>query len=467
MNTKRIELLSKEPVTKAILTMSIPVVLGMMIQVLYNLVDTFFIGILGHPNQLAAVNITTPLFMLMMAIAGIVGTGASSYISRCLGEKDYEKANKTLSTGIAICIGLGVLVTIIGSILISSIAKSLGASEETFPFVLDYSIVLFLGSVPIMCNYAIGQLLRSEGAAMGAMKGMLIGTVSNIILDPIFIFGFHMGIQGAAIATVLGNALGLAYYIFYIASGKSFVKFRIKSISLDKQIWKQIFIIGTPATISQILMGVAMVVCNNLAVKYGDVIVAGMGVAAKIMTIGTFVFMGFSAGCQPIVGYNFGAKNFHRMKDVIIKGMLITSGIGIVLTVIFGIFARGLIGVFTPLTDVVLQGTIILRALIWSLPFLGAQMIAATTVQAMGNAGASLFLSITRQGVFYIPLLLTLNNLFEFKGLIYAQPLSDTLTLAVAIPVLIIIIKKSIEQNEMYIVLNDESQPNIINTDTL
>ena len=128
MNTKRIELLSKEPVTKAILTMSIPVVIGMMIQVLYNLVDTFFIGILGDPNQLAAVNITTPIFMLMMAIAGIVGTGASSYISRCLGKKDYEKANKTLSTGIAICIGLGIIVMIVGSIYITSIAKSLGAS---------------------------------------------------------------------------------------------------------------------------------------------------------------------------------------------------------------------------------------------------------------------------------------------------------------------------------------------------
>lgn len=422
--------------------MSIPVVMGMMIQVLYNLVDTFFIGILGDPNQLAAVNITTPLFMLMMAIAGIVGTGASSYISRCLGEKVYEKANKTLSTGIAICIGLGVLVTIIGSISISSISKSLGASEETFPFVLDYSIVLFLGAIPIMCNYAIGQLLRSEGAAMSAMMGMLIGTATNIILDPIFIFGFGMGIRGAAIATVLGNALGLAYYILYIASGKSFVKFKLKSISLDKEIWKQIFIIGIPATISQMLMGVAMVLCNNLAVQYGDVIVAGMGVAAKIMTIGTFVFMGFSAGCQPIVGYNYGAKNFHRMKEVIIKGMLMTSGIGIVLTAIFGIFARGLIGVFTPLTDVVSQGTIILRALIWSLPFLGSQMIAATTIQAMGKAGASLFLSITRQGVFYIPLLLTLNNLFEFKGLIYAQPISDTLTLALAITVLTIIIKK-------------------------
>ena len=143
MEQKRIEILSKTPVTKAILTMSIPVVMGMMIQVLYNLVDTFFIGKLGDPNQLAAANITTPIFMLMMAIASIIGTGASSYISRCLGEKDYEKANKILSTGIAICIGLGVIITIVGSVFISPIVQSLGASESTFPFAFDYSIVLF------------------------------------------------------------------------------------------------------------------------------------------------------------------------------------------------------------------------------------------------------------------------------------------------------------------------------------
>ena len=214
-------------------------------------------------------------------------------------------------------------------------------------------------------------------------------------------------------------------------------------------------------------MGAAMVLCNNLAVQYGDVVVAGMGVAAKIMTIGTFVFMGFAAGCQPIVGYNYGAKNFPRMKEVIIKGMLMTSGIGIVLTILFGIFARNLISIFTPLNDVVLQGTTILSALIWSLPFLGAQMIANTTVQSMGKAGASLFLSITRQGVFYIPLLLTLNHLFEFKGLIYAQPVSDIMPLTLSITVLTIIIKNSITQMNRDTVLNMENQSSILSTDTI
>lgn len=446
MNEKRIETLSKAPVTKAILTMSVPVVMGMMIQVLYNLVDTFFVGKLGNPNQLAAANITTPIFMILMAIAGIVGTGASSFISRCLGEKDYEKANKVLSTGIIICAGIGILVTILGSLFVAPIVRVLGASDSTFSFALNYTVVLFLGAAFIMCNFALGQLIRSEGSAMGSMVGMLIGTVANIILDPIFIFGFKMGITGAAIATVLGNAMGLSYYIFYILKGKSIVKFKLKSVSFEKDILKQIFFIGIPASLSQLLMSMAMILCNNLAVQYGDNIVAGMGVAAKIMTIGTFIFMGFAAGCQPLVGYNFGAKDYHRVKEIIKKGMIMTSGIGAVLTVLFGIFAGGLLSVFTPLPEVIQQGTIILRALMWSLPLVGAQMLATTTVQAMGKGVASLILSVARQGLFYIPILLTLNKVFAFHGLIYAQPIADVFTLTLSLIVLSVILKKSMKE---------------------
>lgn len=446
MNEKRIETLSKAPVTKAILTMSVPVVMGMMIQVLYNLVDTFFVGKLGNPNQLAAANITTPIFMILMAIAGIVGTGASSFISRCLGEKDNEKANKVLSTGIIICAGIGILVTILGSLFVAPIVRVLGASDSTFPFALNYTVVLFLGAAFIMCNFALGQLIRSEGSAMGSMVGMLIGTVANIILDPIFIFGFKMGITGAAIATVLGNAMGLSYYIFYILKGKSIVKFKLKSVSFEKDILKQIFFIGIPASLSQLLMSMAMILCNNLAVQYGDNIVAGMGVAAKIMTIGTFIFMGFAAGCQPLVGYNFGAKDYHRVKEIIKKGMIMTSGIGAVLTVLFGIFAGGLLSVFTPLPEVIQQGTIILRALMWSLPLVGAQMLATTTVQAMGKGVASLILSVARQGLFYIPILFTLNKVFAFHGLIYAQPIADVFTLTLSLIVLSVILKKSMKE---------------------
>lgn len=443
MDEKRIQLLSKSPVSKAIFTLSIPMVMGMMIQLLYNLVDIYFIGKLEDQNQLAAANITTPLFMIMMALSGIIGTGASSYISRCLGKSDYEKASKVLSSGITICFSLGLLTSVIGSTFISPIVNALGAVEENYSFALDYSLVLLLGAAIIMSNFALGQLLRSEGSTIVSMTGMLIGTIVNTILDPIFIFILHMGIKGAAVATVLGNAFGLIYYIVFYLRGKSMIKFKFKNISFEKDIWREIFSIGTPSSISQVLMGVAVMLGNNLAVSYGNNTVAGMGVASKIMTIGTYIFMGFSVGCQPLLGYNFGAKNYNRVQEIIKKGMLITSIIGTVLIILFGLFSKQLVSFFTPLPDIISQGSIILLGLMWSLPVYGAQMVGAVTVQAMGKGKASLLLSIARQGLFYIPILFVLNSTFGLNGLIFAQPLADLLALLLTIVVLMEIVKKS------------------------
>jgi putative MATE family efflux protein len=443
MDEKKIYLLSKAPVGKAIFAMSIPMVLGMMIQLLYNLVDIYFIGKLGDKNQLAAANLTTPLFMLLMALSGIIGTGAASYISRCMGKSDYEKASRVLSSGMTICFCIGILTSIFGGIFISPIVHALGAVGEMYPFALDFSFVLLLGAPFIMSNFALGQLLRSEGSVVVSMTGMLIGTVANTILDPIFIFVLHMGIRGAAIATVLGNALGLIYYIVFYLRDKSTVKFKISNISFEKDIWKEIFSIGIPSSISQLLMGIAVMLCNNLIVVYGNSVVAGMGVVSKIMTIGTYIFMGFAAGCQPLLGYNFGAGDYHRVKDIIKKGMFITSAIGIALTLLFGVFSNQLIAFFTPLPDVISQGSRILWGLMWSLPVYGAQMVGAATVQSMGKAKASLLLSVARQGIFYIPLLFILDTILGLDGLIYAQPLADFMALILSIVVLIAIIKKA------------------------
>lgn len=441
-SNKQTELMGKAPVTKAILKMSIPVVCGMMVQVLYNLVDTFFIGKLHDENQLAAANITAPIFMLMMAVATIVSTGAASYISRCLGKKDDKSANRTLSTGIAICTGLAVIVMTLGLVFLKPFITLLGATQAVYPYAFSYASIMFIGTLPVMLSYTGGQLVRSEGAVMPSIAGMMIGTIINVILDPIFIFALNMGIEGAAIATVLGNVGAMGYYIWYYLSGKSLVKFKLKYICGEKKIWGQTFAIGIPAALSQFLMSVALIVCNNLAKPYGENAVAGMGVAAKLMYIGTFIFMGFSAGCQPLVGYNYGAKNFPRVKAIIKSGMIITEGIGIVLTVLFGIFASGLVAIFTPLPEVISAGATVLCIYMLSFLVLGPQMLASTTIQAFGKAKDSLLLSIARQGLFYIPLLYLLNSNFGFKGLLWAQPVADAITLALGLILLIVILKK-------------------------
>ena len=437
--------MGQAPVTKAILKMSIPVVCGMMVQVLYNLVDTFFIGKLNDPNQLAAANITAPIFMLMMAIATIISTGAASYISRCLGRKDELSAHKTLSTGIAICVGLAVAVTALGLIFLKPFITLLGATEAIYPYAFSYSSIMFVGTLAVMLSYTGGQLVRSEGATMPSMVGMMLGTLINVIFDPIFIFVLKMGIRGAAIATVMGNAGAMCYYIWYYLSGKSLVKFKAKYISGEKTIWNQIFAIGIPAALSPLLMSAALIICNNLAKPYGENAIAGMGVAAKLMYIGTFIFMGFSAGCQPLIGYNYGANNIPRVKAIIKSGMLITESIGVVLTVAFGIFARSLVSLFTPLPDVIEAGATVLCIHMWSFLVLGPQMISSTTIQAFGKAKASLLLSVARQGLFYIPLLFLLNSRFAFKGLLWAQPAADAVTLILGSVLLVIILRQCLK----------------------
>ena len=444
MGNKQTELMGKAPVSKAILKLSIPVVCGMMVQVLYNLVDTFFIGKLHDQNQLAAAGITTPVFMILMAIATIVSTGAASYISRCIGSKDNKSANQTLTTGALICAGLGVVVMTVGLLFIKPLITVLGASPEVYPYAKQYVTVMLIGALPVMLSFAGGQLLRAEGAVMPSIIGMMIGTVVNIVLDPVFIFGFDMGILGAAIATVLGNTAALAYYVYYYLAGKSMVKIKPRYISGSRIIWREIFLIGIPACMSQMLSSVALIVLNNQAKLYGDTVLAGMGVSSKLMFIGTFIFMGFAAGCQPLIGYNYGANNYSRVRAIFKTGMIMTAGIGIVLTSCFWFLAKDLVSFFTPLSEVVTQGALVFRTSIFSFLVLGPQMLATTGIQAFGKAKEALVLSVARQGLIYIPLLFLMQSLLGLKGLIWAQPMADALTLGIGLVFLTVILRKCI-----------------------
>jgi len=445
---KQIELMSTAPVSRAILKMSLPVVLGMMVSVVYNLVDTLFIGMLKDELQLAAASISTPIFMLLMALATIVSTGAASYISRSIGKKDVEEADRTLNTGILICVLLAIVIMTAGIIWIKPLVIGMGASEDVYPYAYQYILVMLIGAIPVMLNYAGGQLLRSEGAAMPAMFGMMIGTVANIVLDPLFIFVFKMGILGAAIATVLGNACALIYYIIYYTSGKSMLKVHPKYISGKSLIWKEIFFIGIPACLSQLLAGVAMIILNNRAANYGDTVLAGMGISSKLLYIGTFIFMGFAAGCQPLVGYNYGAKNYDRVKKIFKTGMLMTFAIGVGLWLIFFFGARIAVSCFTPIEAVIEEGAAVFKISIFAFLVLGPQMLATTGIQAFGKAGLSLILSITRQGIFYVPLMFIMEKELGFAGLIWAQPIADALTLIIGLIFLGTTLRKCISKTD-------------------
>jgi len=448
MNEKRINVLEKEPVTKAIFKMALPMMTGMIVQILYNLIDTFFVGQLNDPNQVAAVAISMPLFMLLMAISGIMGNGGASYLSRVLGAKDYSKANKTVSIAFFTCVIIGAATSILGIIFISPIVKVLGATELIFPYAHSYSLTILTASIIIMCNYALGQLLRAEGAAKEAMFGMLIGTVTNIALDPLFIFTFKMGAAGAALATVVANGIGLVYYLSIYLKKKSMVHIGFKYFSFDKKIYSEILKIGIPASLNQLLLSMANVFTNNFAAMYGEITVAAMGIAGRIITIPIYLILGVAIGCQPLIGYSYGAHLYSRLKEILKKAMIISSIMSLAFMALFMIFPEKFITIFIKDAAVVQTGGTILRAMSLSLLVLGVQIVIMNAIQAMGKAIPSLVISISRQGIMFIPLLFILNKLFTFNGFIYAQPIADLLTVILAIGLMIKIMKNmKLKQN--------------------
>ena len=425
---KRIYILKEERPAKAIVALGVPLVMGMSIMVLYNLVDTFFIGLLHDDYQMAAVNLAYPVMMVMIAISNMVGAGAASLISRSMGAGDDAKASHTLTAGFVLTAAGGLLVAAAGLMLLPLIVDVLGAKSNTDAFTSQYVMILFLGSVFIMGNYIFGQLLRSEGSVKYSIAGMIVGTVANIALDPLFIFAFGLQIRGAAIATVLGNAIGMGVSVWYYAAGKTLLRPAAKYIRPTAEMLKEIFWVGVPAGLETLLTSIAFIVNNNLAVSYGELTVAAMGIAQKIS--------------QPIMGYNYGAKNYHRMLQVLKAGILVVSGIELFVMLIYGVFAPFLIDIFTNSAEVIATGSKVLRAIMCILPFVGAVSMSRMSFQAMGKPQYAFGITLVRQLLLYIPLLLLLNHAFGFDGMIWAQPVTEVIMMAASVTLLVRVIRR-------------------------
>lgn len=438
---KRIYTLSQEKPVKAVIKMGLPLVAGMFVMVLYNLVDTFFIGLMHDDYQLAAVNLAYPAMMIMIALANMVGTGAASLIARSMGQQDIQKANHTLSVGIMLTTALSLLLSVTGFIFLDKIVVGLGAKENTYIYTKQYVEVLLAGSLLTMGNYTTGQLLRSEGSVKYSVIGMMVGTLANIILDPIFIFSFGMEIRGAAIATVLGNGIGMVCSLMFYWGHKTILSPTVKNMLPTAEILGEIFWVGVPATLETLLTSVAFIVNNNLAIGYGELTVAAMGIAQKIMSVGSYVYQGFAAGNQPLMGYNYGAKNYNRMLDVLKAGLIVVSTIELCIMFIFAITAPALIGIFTDTEEVISIGSRVLRTIMCYLPFVGAISMSRTTFQAMGKPQYAFGITIVRQLIMYIPLLLVLNSRFGFAGMLWAQPITEAVIMVGSVGMLATMLK--------------------------
>ena len=439
---KRIFTLSEEKPVKAVVKMGVPLIAGMFIMVLYNLVDTYFIGLMHDDYQLAAVNLAYPVMMITIAVSNMIGTGSSSLIARSLGADDREKANHTLTVGFMLTIINSMIVAAVGLIFLQSIVQGLGAKDNTTIYTEQYVRIILLGSLFTMGNYTFGQLLRSEGSVKYSIVGMIVGTIVNIILDPIFIFTLHLQIQGAAIATIIGNGCGMAVSLLFYIRGKTLLKPALKYIKPAAEILKEIFWVGVPASLETLLTSAAYIVNNNLAVGYGELTVAAMGIAQKVLSLGNYIYQGFAAGTQPIMGYNYGAKNYTRMMNVLKAGVMVVSGTELVLMGLYGIFAPLLIGIFTESAEVILIGTMVLRTLMFILPFVGAVSMCRMSFQAMGKPQYAFGITLVRQLILYVPLLLLLNYIFGLGGMLWAQPVTEMIMMASSIFLLYGVIRK-------------------------
>ena len=440
---RRILLLKQEKPAKAVLKLGLPLIAGMMIMALYNLTDTWFIGRMHDDYQLAAVNLAYPVMMIMIAVSNMVGTGAASLIARSLGASDREKACRTLTTGIVLTVINSAVVAGTGFVFLDAIVKGLGAEMNTAGYTEQYVSILLAGSISLMGNYTFGQLLRSEGSVNYSLIGMIVGTVANIVLDPVFIFGLGLQIRGAAIATVIGNGIGAVMSLQFYVRRKTLLRPAFRYIKPTADIVREIFWVGVPATLETLLTSAAYIVNNNLAVTYGALTVAAMGVSQKILSLGSYIYQGFSAGTQPLMGYNYGAKDYPRMLRVLRAGILIVSGTEFCLMAVYGLAAPALIGMFTQSEEVIRTGSTVLRTMMWILPFVGAVSMSRISFQAMGKPQYAFGITVVRQLLLYIPLLLIFNSVFGFRGLIWAQPLTEMIMMAVSVALLYRVLTRS------------------------
>ncbi|EKV58283.1 MATE family efflux transporter [Brachyspira hampsonii] len=442
MTDQKIELFENYPVHKALMTLALPTILGMLVNVFYNMVDTFFVGQTGDPNQVAAVSLCMPIYLLLMAFGNIFGIGGGSYISRKLGLKDYDSVKKISSFSFYASIIIGFISMAVYLIFMKDILKISGASPNTYQFSKDYLVIVAFGAPFVVNQMAMGQIVRSEGASKEAMIGMMIGTVVNIVLDPIMILYMEMGVAGAALATIIGNACSTFYYIYHILRKKSFLSIHFKDFSLHKDILSNVFAIGIPVSINNILMSASNVLINNFAAGYSDNVVAGLGVAQRIFMLVVLVFIGLSQGLQPFVGYNFASKNYKRMNAAIKLSCVVSVIIGCLLLGLSLIFGRLSVAVFINNEEVIDYGVKFLVASYAIAPIIGFQFVFMSTFQALGKSIPSLILSLSRQGIAFIPTILIGTKLFGINGIIWSQPIADIVSVALATVMYIYIYKK-------------------------
>lgn len=433
MNENRIKILKEENIDKALFKLGIPMVISLLVAALYNVVDTYFVSGLGK-EAVAAVSVAFPIQLIFLGIGLTFGAGAGSYISRLLGAKNNKEANIVATVSLFSSAIMAIIIAIVLFYSLDSVMKFMGATPVIMELAKTYTSLFIIGGVLGAVNVTLGNLAVSQGAAKISLKAMIVGSISNIILDPVFIFKLNLGVKGAAIATLIARVITSSMYFIYFIGDKNLIKIKIPNFKPTLAIYKEILKIGISLLILQILQTIAISKISYAASFYGEEAIAAMGIVLRIVTLGTNVVVGYMKGLQPIAGFNYGAKNYERVQEAIKSSIKWTTLFCIVWTAIIYLFAPSVLSIFGKDKDVLRIAISALKAGVIMFITFGFQFAYATLYLAIGKALAGAFLNSLRQGIVFIPVILLLPKMMGLDGVIYAQAISDVLTTIITVP---------------------------------
>lgn len=438
---KQFEKMTNTPIPKLVSSLAIPTIISMLITSIYNMADTYFVSQLGTSAS-AATGIVFSLMAIIQAIAFAIGIGSGSTISRRLGEQNKEEADILGSSGFVTSLVFGFILLVFGNIFIEPLMIILGSTETILPYSISYAKYILFAAPFMATSFILNNILRAEGKANLAMVGISIGGIINIILDPIFIFSFKLGISGAAIATATSQFISFIILFSFYLRRKTIVQFSIKKISRNINTYFIILKNGMPSFFRQGLASIATVALNFNAGNYGDSAVAAMSIVGRICMLIFCVVIGYGQGYQPVVGYNYGAKNYHRVKESFLFTLKVGTSIMTVLAIIGFILSPKIMSWFISDLEVIKIGTNALRYQCLVMPLMTLGVLSNMTFQAVGKPLHATFLTSCRQGIFFLPLIIILPKLFSLKGVKITQPISDILTFIISIPFIYNFLKK-------------------------
>jgi putative MATE family efflux protein len=421
--------LGEEKISKLLLKFSIPAITGMLVNALYNVVDRIFVGQGVGKEAIAGITIGFPLMIVIMAFGMLIGIGATSLISIRLGEQNKPEAEGIVGNALTLLVGISVVISILGLVYLKPLLISFGASVKILPFARDYLRIILFGSVFQGIGFGMNNFIRAEGNPKMAMYTMLIGAITNTVLDPVFIYTFKMGIKGAAWATIISMAISAAWVLYYYLSGQSTLRLHWLNLKPVPALIGKILAIGSAPFAMQLAAGGITLVLNRLLVKYGgDIAVSGMGIVNSVMMLIMMPVFGINQGAQPIIGYNYGARQFDRVRKALMLAIAAATVVTTTGFIFVQLFPRLIIRLFNREQDLVTLGAGALRTFLIFLPIIGFQIVGANYFQAIGKPKQAMILSLSRQVLVLLPALLLLSNLFGLQGVFMAGPLADLIS---------------------------------------